>query len=162
MIVRRMGLGIGILAVGTAMALVPLAPQAAWAKPGYCTQYGKANKAETKSETAIVSAIESGNWAAAKKALLSSVSSESGAEKAAIAQLHSAPSNVQRAGTKLLKFVSTEVKIIKTSTSATQFETSEESLAQSPTFTAATGVLANYFDAKCGITPTTAPTVPAT
>ena len=162
MIVRRLGIGIGVLAVGAAMAVVPLGGQAAWAKPSYCSQYGKANKAETKAETTIVSAIESGNWTAAKKALLSAIASESGAEKAAIADLRGAPPNVRAAGSKLLKFANTEVKVIKTSTSASQFESAEEALTQKPTFTAATTVLANYFDGKCGIATTTLPSVPAT
>ena len=58
----------------------------------------------------------------------------------------------------MINFAKTQVKIVKNSTSASQFETAEETAATSPKIQAAEKVLAAYFDKVCGIQPTTTPT----
>jgi len=113
-------------------------------------------KAEVKSSAAISSAIESGNWGAAQKALLASFNQYSQAEAAAISALSNAPSSVKSAATKLIKFAGTEKSIIQKSTSLTQFESSEQAAAQSPKVVSAEKTLTAYFSNKCGsVTPTT-------
>ena len=88
---RRVGIGIGVLSFGMAMAAVPVVPGVASAHPAFCSLNKNATKVETKTETSIVKALESGNWPAAQKALLTSFGQETSAEKAAIAALWGRP-----------------------------------------------------------------------
>jgi len=157
MLLRRLGMGIVVVAVGTAMAFLPTVPVAANSRhQNVCSLNKNVTKAETKSAGAISSAIESGNWGAAQKALLASFGQYSQAEQAAIAALSNAPSNVKSAASVMIKFAGTEKSIIQKSTSASQFESSEETAAQSPKVANAEKVLAAYFGSKCGsVTPTT-------
>ena len=72
--------------------------------------------------------------------------------------LSGAPSNVKAAGAVVIRFAGSEKTIIKKSSSAIQFETSEGAAAQSPKVVSAEKTLAAYFTAKCGpitTTPTT-------
>jgi hypothetical protein len=157
MLIRRVGLGIGILAVGAAAAVSPIAPGVAGAKPSLCSLNKNVSKVQSKAETAIVKAMEAGNWKAAQKALIASFGTETGAEKAALAALSGAPANVRAAGAQMMKFAGTEIQIIRVSTSATQFEKAEETAAQAPKVVAAEQVLSAYFDAKCGAPKTSTP-----
>jgi uncharacterized protein YyaL (SSP411 family) len=154
---RRAGIGMGIVALGASMAFVPMASAGA-SKPGWCSLDKAEAKVTAKSTAAMTKAIESGNWAAAKAALLASFSQETQAEQAAIASLASAPSNVRAAGNVLLKFVGTQKALIQKSTSATQFASSEEAAIQGPKFAGAEKTLSAYYVSKCGpiiTTPTT-------
>ncbi len=149
MLGRRIGVAVGTLAIGAVMGLVPALPAGA-SKGGLCSLNKSEESVSLKSTEAVSKAIESGNWAAAKKALLSSFSRVSQAEQLAIQALSGAPSNVKSAGGVMIKFAGTEKSIIAKSTSATQFETSEEAAAQSPKIASAEKTLASYFTAKCG------------
>jgi len=140
------------------MATVPVVPGVASAHPAFCSLNKNATKVETKAETAIVKALESGNWPAAQKDMIAAFGQETAAEKAAVAALSGAPSDVRSAGAAMIKFANTELKIVKSSISATQFESSEESAAESPKLQAAEKVLTAYFDNQCGIKPTSTPT----
>jgi hypothetical protein len=152
---RQVGVGISILLMGATMAFVPTLPAGA-SKPGLCTINKSAQKVELKSTVAITKAIQSGNWAAAKSALLASYSQVSQAEQLAISAISGAPSNVKAAGAVMIRFAGSEKSIIQKSTSATQFATSVEAAAQSPKVASAEKTLGAYFTSKCGaITPTT-------
>lgn len=161
MFFRRVVTGTAIVAFGLALAVLPVVPGVAGvasAHPSFCSLNKHATKIQSKTETAIVKAIESGNWPTAQKALLASFNQDSGAVKAAIAALSGAPSKVRSAGSTMISFANSEVKIVKTSTSAAQFESAEESAAESPKIEAAEKVLTAYFDNQCGIKPTPTPT----
>jgi len=157
MLLRRMGIGAGVVAVGVTMAIGPGLPAGA-SRGGLCSLTKNATKAEVKSSSAISSAIQSGNWATVQKDLLASFNQASQAEQTAIAALSNAPSNVKAAGSVIIKFAATEKSIIQKSTTLTQFESSEETAAQSPKVASAEKTLAAYFTSKCGpitSTPTT-------
>jgi hypothetical protein len=150
MLLRRVGTGIGIMVVGTAMALVPAVASGASKHEALCSLNKNVSKAEAKSSGQISSAIESGRWSAAQKALLASFNQYSQAEAAAMSALSNSPANVRAAGSVLIKFAGTEKSIIEKSTSASQFESSEEAAAQSPKVASAEKILAAYFGNKCG------------
>lgn len=146
---------ISIVVMGTTMAVVPTLGSGA-SKLGLCSLNKSQQKVELKSTGAITKAMESGNWAAAKKALLASFGQASQAEQLAVSALSGAPSNVRAAGAVMIKFAGSEKAIIEKSNSATQFATSVEAAAQSPKVTSAEKTLASYFTSKCGtITSTT-------
>jgi phage tail sheath gpL-like len=143
--------------MATSMALVPTLPAGA-SKPGLCSLNKAEQKVELKSTGAITKAIESGNWTAAKKALLASFGQSFQAEQLAVSALSGAPSNVKAAGAVMIRFAGSEKTIIQKSNSATQFETSVEAAAQSPKVASAEKTLSAYFTSKCGpinTTPTT-------
>ena len=157
MLLRRVGVGIPIVVMVASMALVPTLPAGA-SKPGLCSLNKAEEKVELKSTGAITKAIESGNWAAAKAALLASFGQASRDEQLAVSALSGAPSNVKAAGAVVIRFAGSEKTIINKSSSAIQFETSEGAAAQSPKVVSAEKTLAAYFTAKCGpitTTPTT-------
>lgn len=153
---RRVGAGIAIVLLGTmTTALVPALPAGA-SKPGLCSLNKAEQKVVLKSTGAITKAIQSGNWAAAKKALLASFGQATQAEQLAVSALSGAPSNVKAAGAVMIRFAGSEKTIIQNSTSATQFESAFAAAAQSPKVASAEKTLAAYFTSKCGaITPTT-------
>jgi hypothetical protein len=113
----------------------------------------------TKQEVAIETAIESGNWPKAQKSLLSVYNNGAKLESQAEAALSSAPGKVKSAGKTLLGLDTAMKKAIQSATSATQFETSIESLTESPKYTSAENVLDKYDISVCGpiTTPTTTP-----
>ncbi len=158
MLLRRLGIGASVVAVGMTVAIGPGLPAGASSQGGLCSLTKNATKAEAKSSAAISSAIESGNWAVVQKDLLSSFGQATQAEQTAIAALSNAPSSVKAAGSVIIKFAATEKSIIQKSTSLTQFESSEEAAATSPKVASAEKTLAAYFTSKCGpvtSTPTT-------
>jgi len=153
---RRVGTGIGIVSVGAAMALLPVAPAVASPHSGLCALTKSNQAAETKATATVTKAMESGNWAATQKALLASFGLEASAERQAIAALSGAPSNVKAAGAVMVRFAGTEKTIIQTSTSTTQFESGVESAVHNPKVVGAEKTLSGYFTAKCGsVTSTT-------
>jgi hypothetical protein len=142
------------------MALAPIVSVApAGAKPALCSLAKSEVASQSKSTNAIVKAIEAGNWATAKQALLSSFNGESKAEALAISALSSAPAKVKAAGAVALKFVATEKSVIEKSTSVSQFESSIEAATKNPQLVSAEKTLESYQTAKCGpLTPVTTPT----
>ena len=117
-----------------------------------CVLARKEATGSVKQETAIEKDIESNHWAAAKKLLLSELVSGSKLEKQAVAALSSAPASVKSAGAVALKVFSGEKGIIQSSNSATQFETSINTLDSEPKLVAAEKVLDAYQTAQCGST----------
>lgn len=153
---RRVGMGIAVAGVGAALTVLPVAPALASGHSGLCGLSKSNEAAESKATASVTKAIESGNWASAQSALLSSFNSEDKAQALAIAALSGAPSNVRAAGAVMLRFAGTEKKIIQSSTSAAQFESGVESASQNPKIVNAEKLLASYFTTKCGsVTSTT-------
>ena len=165
-------IGLGVATIGMAFSLVPAVAASASVRTvrpvqtsALCKVY-KADLAQSTKSTgaAITKAIESGNWPAAQKALLSAFASAGGAEKALVAALASAPGNVKSAAAVALKFDGQLKSIIQSSTSMTQYESKVTSASQNPKLTAAEKTLDSYTAKQCpGLVPTTTtPTVPTT
>jgi hypothetical protein len=156
MLLRRVGVGFGIVSVGVAMTLVSVAPAGASQRGGLCSLNKSNQKAELRATTAVTKAVESGNWAAAQKALLGAFSQEASAEQQAIAALSGAPSSVKAAGGVMIRFSGTEKKIIQSSTTLANFESAAEAASQNPKVLSAEKTLSSYFTSKCGpVTSTT-------
>ncbi|MGP0032208.1 MAG: hypothetical protein ACLPVF_17105 [Acidimicrobiales bacterium] len=166
-------IGIGIATIGMALALVPAVSASASVRgvtsvrsvealqtSSLCKAYKSDAKAEEGTEgTALVKAMESGNWAAAQKAMLAAFGNETTAEKEMVAALSSAPSKVKSAASVILKFDGTLKGIIEKSTSITSFSTAVESAETSPKIKSALSTLDAYARKLCpGEVPTTTPT----
>ncbi len=166
-------IGIGIAALGMAVALVPAASASASVSgvdavhsvsalgiSSQCKAYKADGEAAEKADgSALVKAIESGNWADAQKALLSSFNNETSAEKTVLGTLSHSPSSVKGALAVVLKFDGTIKSIVEKSTSLTSFETSIGSAETAPKLKSAEKTLSAYFDKQCpGEVPTTTPT----
>jgi hypothetical protein len=155
MFFRRVVVGVGVAAFGLAVGAVPVFPGVASAHPAFCALNKHAASVQSKTGAAVVKALESGNWPAAQKGLITEFGKVNTAEKAAIAALSGAPRKVKAAGATMIGFAKTEVKIVRASTSATGFESALETAAQSPKIQAAEKALTAFFDNKCGIPQTT-------
>jgi hypothetical protein len=118
----------------------------------FCKLYHKQLNTNTKSEKSLTKAMESGNWAATKKALLVEFSSEKTVEKNFIGALSSAPANVRSAGKQALKVIPIEEKAINTSTSVTGYEKAIEAVVDTKKMQAVGTVFENYENATCGST----------
>ncbi len=164
----RKKFAIAVAAVGMVAAMAPAAQAGATTHGSnphakICTLAKSEESGSTKSETQIVSAMESGNWAAAKKGLLATFNNGAKVESQAEAALSSAPGNVKAAGKTVLGLDSSEKQAIQSATSATQFETSMQSLEENPKIMSAESVLSKYYTGICGsIVPSTSttPTAP--
>jgi len=163
---KKAKIGLGVATIGMALSLVPAVTASASVRESsavrtsaLCTAYKADIKASSSAVTAkITKAIESGNWPAAQKALLSAFSSEAGLEKNLISALNSAPSNVKAAAAVSLKFDGTLKGIIQKSKSMTQYESAVTSASKAPKLAAAEKVLDAYTQKTCpGLitTPTT-------
>jgi hypothetical protein len=175
MLNRRFFQGIGIGFIGLALALAPLTAAGASHKSKHHKSHHTTKKVTTakfcgaaKSEetsnssigTAIEQAIESGNYASARTAMLNAFATDTKYATAAESLLSGAPSNVQSAMKNLVSAIGTIKSDIANSTSFAGLATTMESLGQNKQLEADGVTLANYFKGKgCGyFTPTTAPT----
>jgi hypothetical protein len=163
MVFSRARIGIGVVTVGMAMALVPAASSSAaihstkGTNPGstLCKLEKTEAASESKSSASLEKAIEAGNWTKAKKEMLSDFGEGTAIEKKATAALAGAPSNVKSAASLSLKFASTEKGIIEKSTSEAEFETAFEKAAENKKLEAAEQTLSTYQTKICGSTTTT-------
>lgn len=170
------GLGIGI--VGVAFALAPVTAAAASNKQSknhsghhsssskkgshprgaLCTDL-KAEEANAgKIGLSISKALGSGNFAAAKQALITAFNADLKASQPAAAQLRSAPANVQAAFKAILNELSVVKSAIANASNLPALESSFLKLGQSPKLTAASATLTNYITAQCGSLTTTTTT----
>ncbi len=160
---RAIGHGIaGVVGIAVTLTAVLGPTASAWASGGkhsnsaLCTAAKHQTASASKQGEAIAKAVEAGNWPAAQKQLLATFNSDAALERRALGYLSSAPSNVRAAEQTVLKLVTTEESIIKSSTSFTQFESSLTTAAESPKLVSAEKTLSSYFGNQCGITtPTT-------
>ncbi len=152
--------GIRSLAVGVTVAAAMVAPLWTVASgaatkgsdPGnkICTLTKSETTSNAKTASALEKALLAGNWASAKKALLASFGGEGKVEQQATAAYSGAPAAVKATVPILLSLVKTEENLVKTSTSAAQFEASFETAAMSPKYSAAEKTEAAYYTKICG------------
>jgi hypothetical protein len=179
MLQRRALQGIGIGVVGLALAFAPLSAASASShkskhhKSSHHSTSKKSSKSTPSAATtckdlkveqtgsssigsAIASAVESGNYATAKAAMLNAFNLDLKNADTALSVLHSAPANVQAALKGLFAAVGTIKTDIENSTSFAGLESSFASLGENPQLKTDGTIVANYFGAKCGtVTPTT-------
>jgi hypothetical protein len=106
-------------------------------------------------EKAMIAAETSGNFAAAKAAMLAQVNASLKEEGPALAALRSAPANVQAAMKGLFTYVQSFETAINSAQSFPQFATSMESLITTSNIEADATTLSDYLSVQCGVTTTT-------
>jgi hypothetical protein len=151
--VRKARIGMGMLALGMALTLVPtVTASAAVEKSAVCQAYAKDVNSQTKGSANLAKEMESGNWSAVQKALLKTFSNEQSAEKDFQGFLSGAPAKVKAAANVALGLVAQFKSIIQSSTSLEQFSTKITSATETPKVSAALTVLDNYSKKlHCGI-----------
>lgn len=112
----------------------------------------------TNLEKAMISAETSGNFDAAKPAMIAAINASLKEEGPAEAALSSAPANVRAAMKGLFGYVQSFETAINNASSFAQFATSVETLAQNSAIKADSLTLANYLTQQCGPPPTTTTT----
>jgi hypothetical protein len=160
---HRLFTGVAVVAMGTGVALVSTAPAGAASAKGsnpkgaWC-QLEKKTQASSASgpEVAASEALIKGNWPAAQKDLLAAEKSQSKLESKYVSVLASAPSNVRSAAKVLIKQVPALENIVRTSTSAAQFEAKEQQFSTGLVYSKAAKTIEAYYTSQCGsITATT-------
>jgi hypothetical protein len=106
-------------------------------------------------EKAMISAAQSGNFDAAKPAMIAAINNSLKEEGPAEAALRGAPSNVQAAMKGLFGFVQSFETAVNNATSFAGFAASLETLSQNSQIQADSTTLGNYLTAECGTTTTT-------
>jgi hypothetical protein len=159
---RWVGICAGVL--GLTLALAPLTAASAKSTKGSAPKSAvcKAVKSEQNGSTAASSAIEkamtSGNFAAAKAAMLQSYDTDFGQVQKALALVRSAPPKVQAAFKDLLSFVKQLRTSIQNSTSLTGLLSSFETLGKNQKLETDGTTIANWYAGLCGgtlVTPST-------
>lgn len=164
---NRAKVGIGVAAIGMAMALVPaISPASAsvssvstlssvsslanLSSSALCKDYKNQQSALANTQgSALAKAYTSGNWPAIQKALLSTFSSEAGTISKLESVLSGAPSNVKAAVGTFLQFENSLKGIIQRSTSLTSFGTQIAAASTNPKLASAEKVLAAYGEKLC-------------
>ena len=158
---RWVGIGAGVL--GLTLALVPLTAASAKSTKGSAPNSAmcKTVKSEQNGSSAASSAIEkamtSGNYAAAKQALLKSFNVDFNQVQKALGVIHSAPPKVQAAFKDLLSYVKQLRTAISNSTSVTSLLAAFETLAKNPKLETDGTTISNWYTGICGGTLTTTP-----
>jgi hypothetical protein len=150
---RRAKLGVGMLAVGVGMALLPAATASATIeKSAICTAYTKDVNEQAKGSAGLAKEMASGKWSVIQKALLGEFSRDEKYEKDFTAFLNGAPAKVKAAANVALGLDNKFKSIVQNSTSLQQFETAITSAERIPKVTSALAVLDKYAKSlKCGI-----------
>ena len=142
---QRARLGIGMLAMGVALALLPAATASATIeKSALCKAYTTEVNQQSKGESGLAKEMESGNWPAVQKALLATFGKEASEEKAFAGYLNGASAKVKAAAVVAEQLIGKFKTVIQRSTSLAQFETGITAAETSPKFTAAEKVLDTY------------------
>jgi hypothetical protein len=169
---NRAKAGIGVAAIGMAMALIPaISPVSASASSvsgvsslstsALCRDYKNQQSALANTQSsALARAYASGNWPAIQKALLSTYSSATVTNSKLESVLSGAPSNVKAAVGTFVQFENSIKAVIQRSTSLTNFGTQMAAVSTNPKLASAGKVLAAYAAKLCpGLVPkTTTPT----
>ncbi len=147
---RRAKLGMGMLAVGLALALVPAATaSAAVEKSALCKAYQNEVTKQSNASGALAKEMESGKWSSIRSALLSTFNGEANAEKQFNSFLNGASAKVKAAAAVVLQLDNSFKKVIQQSTSLQQFETGITAAESTPKVTAALKVLDGYSKSIC-------------
>jgi hypothetical protein len=112
-------------------------------------------------EKAMASAVTSGNFNAAKQAMIADINASLKEEGSAEAALRSAPANVQAAMKGIFSYAQSFETAINSASSFPQFAASLESLIANSQIETDADTLATYLSAQCGVTIPTAPTTPS-
>jgi hypothetical protein len=172
---NRAKAGIGVAAIGMAMALIPaISPASASVSSvssvsgvsslstnALCRDYKNQQSALANTQSsALARAYASGNWPAIQKALLSTYSSATVTNSKLESVLSGAPSNVKAAVGTFVQFENSIKAVIQRSTSLTNFGTQMAAVSTNPKLASAGKVLAAYAAKLCpGLVPkTTTPT----
>jgi hypothetical protein len=108
------------------------------------------NSPTSKQEAALAKAMESGNWKAVQKQLVSLTSQASKLEQELLSALSSAPAKVKAAAQESIKLIPLEIKAMKKSTSVAQFESALTKATSGPKIQHAESVLEAYDTSQCG------------
>jgi hypothetical protein len=158
---QRAKLGVGVIATGLALVLAVAVLPAATAsasieRSSICKAYKAEETKSINAGAALGKDIESGNYAAIKKALLATFNGEANSEKQFLAVLNGASAKVKAAAAVSLKLVNQFKSIIEKSTTVAQFEAGITAAESSPKIKAALTVLDAYTTKLCGaVTPVT-------
>ena len=178
---NRAKAGIGVAAIGMAMALIPaISPASATvstvstvsgvsgvsgvsslSSSALCRDYKNQQSALANTQSsALARAYASGNWPAIQKALLSTYSSATVTNSKLESVLSGAPSNVKAAVGTFVQFENSIKGVIQRSTSLTNFGTQVEAVSTNPKLVSAGKVLAAYGAKLCpgSVPKTTTPT----
>jgi hypothetical protein len=166
LVLRKVGVGLGVAIIGLALSLGPTVAASADVKASttlranaLCTAYKADIKAGSKSlSPSVTKAIDSPHWAVAQKALLSVFNDESGLLKSVVSALDGAPSNVRSAASTVVTFEGTLKNLISNSKSKAKYQAAVTTASNSPKLASAEKVLDTYTQKECpGVitTPTT-------
>ena len=173
---RRAWLGFCVGVMGVALTLAPMSAASAHGKqkpkhhpshqsnskgsnPGssMCQDIKNEESGNSQVGLDVEKAIESGNFATAKQALLNSYNADLGNVNKALSAIKSAPSNVQAAFKNLLSYVQQVKTDIQNASSLQGLITSFESLGQNTKIVTDGTTISNWATSVCGssILPTT-------
>ncbi len=162
---RRWWQGICIAMMGVALTLAPMSAASAHNKPkhhsGASTKGSAPNsamcqkvKAEQSGSSSVGLAIEkamtSGNFAAAKQAMLNAYNTDSANVQKALAVIKSAPGNVQSAFKNILTFVQQIKTDIQNASNIQGLITSFQGLGKNQQLVADGTTIANWYTSVCG------------
>ncbi|MGA2932810.1 MAG: hypothetical protein ABSE98_12075 [Acidimicrobiales bacterium] len=162
---RRWWQGICIGLVGVALTLAPMSAASAHSKQKHhsssstkgsapnsamCQKVKTEQTGSSSVSLAIEKAMESGNFAAAKQAMLSAYSTDAANVQKALAVIKTAPSNVQSAFKNLLTFVQQIKTDIQNASSLQGLITSFESLGKNQQLVTDGTTIANWYTGVCG------------
>lgn len=174
---HRIGMSLGTVLVGAALALAPLSAAGAHGthrgkhhhttntvagsapNSAMCQDVKQQQAAQSGLSSSIGSDLESGNFAAAKQALLNAFNADQGDVQKALAVIKTAPANVQAAFRNILSYVQQIKSDIQNATSLPGLITSFESLGKNTQLASDGVTIANWYSSVCGgplITTTTA------
>jgi hypothetical protein len=160
---RWVGICAGVL--GLTLALAPLTAASAKSTKGsaphsaMCRTVKSEQSGSTAASSAIEKAMTSGNFAAAKAAMLQSYNVDFNQVQKALAVVRTAPANVQAAFKDLLGFVKQLRTSIQNSTSLTSLLASFETLGKNPKLETDGTTISNWYTSVCGGTLETPTTV---
>jgi hypothetical protein len=174
----RAKFGISVLTIGAVMAMAPSSPSWGAVKAATTTTTTPSSSsssttkgsnpnaplcriekagvaAETKSSASAETALASGNWSKAKKALLAEVTLGTKFERQAVAALAKAPTKVKAATTVVIRFAAFEKTTLQKSKSESDFEKTDEKAASAKNLQKAEQTLSAYQISLCGSVTTT-------
>ena len=154
---QRVVAGTGVAVVVLAAALWPAGTtSAAIGKTTTCQAYQADEAKQEKADTKLTKLLESGKWAASKKALVSTAGQEASEEKEfASVYLKGAPQSVRAAAAVALKLDATFKTVIEKAKNLSQYEKGITAAETTPKVQAAFGVLDAYTTQLCGNSTTT-------
>ncbi len=153
---HRIKMGFLAGAVGAAVALAPMAVASASLdkaknpNSSLCVNLRSESSSSEKLGASLVAAMEGGNFATAKTALLNDMSKSAKEAGPAKAELSSSPAKVKAAFNQLISFDNQIKKTVQKSTSLLGLEKSFQTLGENPKLVSSSKVLAAYITTECG------------